>query len=220
MAIAKPTIGLLARTIHDRGALLLRPLGRLVTDLEITGSVPPGPAVLAANHFSFLDPVFVGIATDRFTRYLALDELYGRTRFFDWLTLNLGAIPMSRDRAPLGAMRQALRTLEDGGLVCLFPEGRRVREWAENPPKRGAAWLAMRAGVPLVPIAISGTEVIWPVDADRVRRGPVRIWVGKGLEPNDYLDRADPTTAMMDDWFGWMNDHLTWVGRPGTEEPA
>ncbi|MBT8213323.1 MAG: 1-acyl-sn-glycerol-3-phosphate acyltransferase [Acidimicrobiia bacterium] len=220
MATPKRDVGPLARATHDHGGIVVGRVGRLLTDLEITGSVPPGPAVLAANHFSFLDPLFVGVAVDRFTRYLALDELFGRSRFFDWLTLSLGTIPMSRERAPLGAMRESLRTLEQGGLVCLFPEGRRVREWGENAPKKGAAWLALRAGVPLIPIAISGTEIVWPVDASRPRRGPVRVWVGEGWDPDSYLDHVDPATAMMNEWFEWMNGHLGQVDRDGTPARA
>lgn len=216
MATPRGSVGPVVRTIFTRLPRLTKLIGRLVSDLEITGSAPPGPAVVAANHFSHLDPVLAGTALKRFTRYLAVDELYGRSRVFDGLTLGLGAIPLSRERAPLGALKLALETLDAGDLVCLFPEGRRVREWGEQPPRRGAAWLSLRSGAPLVPMAISGTEIIWPVDATRLRRGPVRIWIGEGLQPDRYLDRVDPIGAMMADWHAWMDERLTWASSAGS----
>ena len=89
--------------------------------------LPPGPVVIAANHYSHLDPVIVGVGVRRPVRYLAVDELFGRSRFFDGLTRWLGAIPMPRARVPLGAMRTALAELRVGGSVGVFPEG--VRVW-------------------------------------------------------------------------------------------
>ncbi len=85
--------------------------------------VPLGPLVVAANHFSHLDPVVVTVATGRPIRYLAVDELYGRSAFFDGLTLWLGAIPMPRSRAPIGALRCALAELAAGGAVVLKTGG-------------------------------------------------------------------------------------------------
>ena len=209
--LSRPPITVNPR-VHE---LTRRPAGwffRLVSDLRITGRehIPAhSRAVLAANHLSHLDPPIVTLAAPHNVRYLALDELFGRTRVFDWITLYYEAIPLSRTRAPLGAMREALATLEDDRLLGVFPEGKRVAAWGEvYPPKRGAAWLAMRTGSPLIPVAIQGTQGTLSVDVPGLRRVAIRAWVEPPLLPDDYLDRVDPIGAMMDDWHRAMDRRL------------
>lgn len=162
--------------------------------------VPPGPLVVAANHFSHLDPVMVAMGVGRPIRYLAVDELYGRSPSFDRLTLWLGAIPLSRSRAPLGALRLALAELGAGGTVGLFPEGMRVWVWGEAPPKRGAAWLARRAGVPLLPVAVAGSEEAMGRGATWAGRQPIHVEVGEPLYPVDFTHLSDPVGAMTAEW--------------------
>ena len=186
-------------------------VARAVFDLEVTGRehMPTsGGVVLAANHLSLIDPPFVGLTIKRNVRYLALEELFGRSRFFDELTLFFGAIPISRDRPTHGPIRTALAELASGGAVGVFPEGGRVERWGAGVPKKGAAWLAMRSGVPLVPVALTGTEGTLSLTDMRIRRTAVRVWVSEPLYPDDYLDRVDPLDAMMADWVAALDHHL------------
>jgi 1-acyl-sn-glycerol-3-phosphate acyltransferase len=162
--------------------------------------VPEGPLVVAANHFSHLDPVIVSVAVGRPIRYLAVDELYGRSAFFDNLTFWLGAIPMPRTRVPVAALRLALAELDAGGTVGLYPEGMRVWTWGEAVPKRGAAWLAGRAGVPLLPVAVAGSEEALGRGTRRVSRRPIHVAVCDPIEPADWESAADPLGAMMEEW--------------------
>jgi len=162
--------------------------------------VPPGPLVVAANHFSHLDPVVVSVAVGRPIRYLAVDELFGRSAFFDGLTLWLGAIPLPRSRLPIGALRLALAELDSGGTVGLYPEGMRVWVWGEVAPKRGAAWLARRAGVPLLPVAVAGSEEAMGRGLPRVARRPIRAVVCEPILPGDFADRPDPLGEMTAEW--------------------
>jgi hypothetical protein len=84
-----------------------------------------------------------------------------------------------------------------------------VAAWGEvYPPKRGAAWLAMRTGSPLIPVAIQGTQGTLSVDVPGLRRVAIRAWVEPPLLPDDYLDRVDPIGAMMDDWHRAMDRRL------------
>ena len=162
--------------------------------------VPPGPFVVAANHFSHLDPVVVALAVRRPVRYLAVDELFGRSRFFDRLTLWMGAVPLARARVPLGALRVAAAELASGGAVGLFPEGVRVWRWGEVEPKRGAAWLARRAGVPLVPVAVVGTGEALGRGAARAERRPIHVEVCPAILPGDFEQHRDPVGAMTAAW--------------------
>ncbi len=185
------------------GRSMARPSFRVFFPSAAVGThlVPDGPLVVAANHYSHLDPVLVGIAVKRPIRYLAVDELYGNSAFFDNLTMWLGAIPMTRTRVPLGAMRTALAHLESGGGVGLFPEGVRVWTWGEvDPPKRGAAWLSRRSGAPLLPVAIAGSDQVLGRGTTRVARRPMRTVVCEPIRPGDFDDEADPVGAMMMEW--------------------
>ena len=186
-------------------------VARLVFDLEISGRelVPKsGPVVMAANHLSLIDPPFLGLCVRRNVRYLALDDLYGRSRFFVGLSLFFGARPISRERPTHGPMRAALEDLESGGVVGVFPEGGRVPAWGDNEPRQGAAWLSMRTGAPLVPVAINGTQGTLSFSEPRVRRTAVRVWANEPLYPEDYADRIDPLGAMMEDWRKALDRHL------------
>jgi 1-acyl-sn-glycerol-3-phosphate acyltransferase len=156
--------------------------------------------VVAANHFSNVDPVVVSMTVQRPIRYLAVDELYGRSAFFDRLTLWLGAIPMSRTRAPLGALRTALAELRAGGTVGVFPEGVRVWNWGEVEPKRGGAWLSRRTGVPLVPVALWGTDLVMGRGGTRIARAPVTGVRCAPIFPGDHDDASDPLRSMTEEW--------------------
>lgn len=186
-------------------------LGRTVLDLELSGAshLPrQGPVVVAANHFSHLDVPLVATHLDRPIRFLAVDELYGKSRFMDATLGFFRAIPLDRDGYPVAAMRTAIDHLASGRMIGVFPEGRRVEMWGVNPPKRGAAWLAWMAGAPLVPVAIHGTQATLAPAARGLSRTAVKMWVEPPLWWSDYVDHVDPLGSMMSDWYTAVNDHL------------
>jgi 1-acyl-sn-glycerol-3-phosphate acyltransferase len=195
-------------------ARLASPFFRLLWGSEILGSVPPERPFLAAiNHFSHLDSVLVGRALGPI-RYLAVDELYGTSKAFDGLITWLGAIPMSRTKVPLQALRTALEYLDAGGVIGMYPEGRRVWTWGEARPKRGAAWLAHRAGVPLLPIAIWGTQESMGRGSYRIKRWPVKLFIAEPIIPADFVGATDPVGAMTDAWRQAIDDGLRQLGAP------
>ncbi len=188
--------------------------GNVLWDLEVTGRehVPEGAVVFAGNHQSHVDPPLLSIAVRLNVRYLAVDELFGRLAWFDNLIGFWGAIPTPRGRPPIRAVRTAIRHLEAGGPIGAFPEGRRTEYWLEDEPKRGAAWLAIHTGAPLVPVAIAGAERTLGRNQPRFVRTPVRVWIEPPLDPHNYLDREDPVAAMMSDWKAAMDRRLAdWV---------
>lgn len=172
-------------------------------DLEVTGREHPpstGPLIVAANHLSLIDPPMVSVAVLRPVRYLALDELFEQSRIFAAMASFFGSIRLPRGRPPILAMRRALEHLEGGGCLGVFPEGRRVQAWGEDPPERGAAWLALRSGAPIVPVAIAGSERTLSLSYPGVRRTAVRVWLEAPLRPEAFVDRVDPLASMMEAW--------------------
>ncbi len=188
----------------------IRSLGRIVfsMDIEFEAGLPEPPFVVAANHYSHFDSPVVGSAIDEPVRFLALEDLFGVNRFLDWLVTGYEAIPTPRNRVPVAAVRTALEALENGEIVGLFPEATRVSHWGTLPPKRGAAWLALRAGVPLVPVAAVGTGKTFGLE-NKLKRSPIKVVVGKPLQPE-----GDSWTLTRQ-WSDWIDSAL--ARHPNTE---
>ncbi|MBE3519988.1 MAG: 1-acyl-sn-glycerol-3-phosphate acyltransferase [Firmicutes bacterium] len=125
--------------------------------LEVSGldKVPArGPAILCSNHISWWDPVILGCLVKRPIRFMAKKELF-RYPIFGTLLRWLGAFPVDRGKADVGAIREGLRVLEAGEVVGIFPEGTRQRDRSRlGAPHPGAALLALKTDAPIVPVAI------------------------------------------------------------------
>jgi glycerol-3-phosphate dehydrogenase (NAD(P)+) len=142
----------------------LRRIGRLNIPRE-------GAAILAANHRSFLDPFVISMLTRRPIYYVAKKELFEK-RGRATLMNSLGAFPIDRGNSDQEAVDTARMLLERGELVLIFPEGTRVRPGPLGAPKRGIGRLALETGVPVVPIAVHGTEALrkgWRVYPHKVQ---------------------------------------------------
>jgi len=136
------------------------PMLRSMFGLEVTGleHVPAeGPFILAANHHNYLDAVVLGVTMPRHIHFLVMPRVYHASPLHPPLHRCLGSIPVNLERPDAGAIKRALRVLEDGGVVGIFPEGPFSREGRLVPGQPGAAMIALRSGVPVVPAAISGT---------------------------------------------------------------
>ena len=194
------------------GSPTARQVARTLFDFELTGAehIPgEGGLVVAANHLSHIDPMVVTISIGREVRYIALDELFGMGATFDAVTLFFGAIPTNRDGYPLGALKEAIRHIEGGGVVGLFPEGRRVAYWGETAPKRGAAWLAWMTGAPMLPVTVHGTHrTLSPASGEELRRPSLRVWVDEPLRWYDYAGFVDPLGEMTERWRSTVADRL------------
>ncbi len=180
----------------------IRGVSWLVWRLSIANSdgFPKPPFVIAANHFSFLDPPMIGAAFNGRVRFLALADLFGPYRLLDLALNTFEVIPVRRGSRSLGAVREALNHLRHGGVIAVFPEGTRARRFGDLPFARGAAWLAVQANVPLVPVAISGTEVVLGID-NRLRRGRISIEVGPAMHPQGSgRPEVDRLTGQWVDW--------------------
>jgi 1-acyl-sn-glycerol-3-phosphate acyltransferase len=141
-----------------------------------------GGLVLASNHQSFLDPVLVGMALNEPICYLARSDLFAVPGLGLLLPM-LRVHPVARGRADSTALRTVLRLLRAGQKVLLFPEGTRSRDGSLGAFKRGAAALAIRAGVPVMPVCVEGSFVCWPRTQTLPRPGRVAVAYGDVLRP-------------------------------------
>ena len=154
-----------------------------------------GAAIIVANHKSFLDAFFIGLAAPRPVRFMAKAEIFrGPLRP---ILLRLGAFPIRRGEADHAAFETCLELLRDGELVVVFPEGTRVDDAdALARPHHGAARLALAGGVPIVPGAIAGTQRLWIGPIPKPRR--VRLTFLPAVPP-PRADGANATEALLDD---------------------
>ena len=161
-----------SRPLYALMRWLLTPLMRLYFGLRITGAerIPAqGAVIVAPNHKSFWDSFFIAVATKRHLRFMGKSELFeGR---MGTLLVRLGAFPVRRGESDAAALETARIVLRQGGVLALFPEGTRVRDPdALGSPRSGAGRLALDAGAPLVPAAITGTEKLFLGPLPKPRR--------------------------------------------------
>ena len=147
-----------------RGARLIgRGLFRFLLDVRVEhlDRVPSsGPVLIAGNHRGFLDAPLVAAFVPRQACFLAKSELFEGTSAK--LLMSLGQIPVDRGRPDREALRRAIRVLEDGGVLGMFPEGARG-DGALRTVQHGVAYIALRVpGVPIVPVACVGTDRAMP----------------------------------------------------------
>jgi 1-acyl-sn-glycerol-3-phosphate acyltransferase len=177
-----------------------------------------GPLLLAANHRSFLDPFVIGMMLRRPVYYMAKRELFEK-RLQGRLLNALGAFPVDRGTGDAGAMDAARAILERGDCVVVFPEGTRVRPGPLGAPKRGIGRLALEAGVPVVPIAVLGTEDVrrgW-----RIRPRRVYVRAGRPLRfPTDGTSSPARAAGVTERIWACVNLQWEWLGGvPAPRDP-
>ncbi|MDA8233617.1 MAG: lysophospholipid acyltransferase family protein [Clostridia bacterium] len=137
-----------------------------------------GGVIIASNHVSNLDPVIMGCTFDRRVSYLAKEELF-KNPIFGWYISKLEAFPIKRGAGDRGAIRESLKILESGRCFGIFPEGTRSRTGELQEGKAGAAMLALKAKVPVLPVGIKGSG----------QGKNIIVRVGKPMYFDEYYDR-------------------------------
>jgi 1-acyl-sn-glycerol-3-phosphate acyltransferase len=145
--------------------------------------VPAGGAVLAGNHVSYMDPVLLWCASPRRCRFMSKSELWVKGPVA-WLLPRLWSFPVDRGAPDRTAISTATRFLTSGELVGVFPEGTRAgADGARGEAQGGTAFIALRAGAPVVPVAFVGTDKVWPRGQSFPRLAPVTIAYGEPIDP-------------------------------------
>ncbi len=184
----------------------LGPLLKVVFRPQTEGAenVPDGPAILASNHLSYADWLFVPLTLPRRVTFVAKAEYFTTPGIKGWLQKQFftgsGQVPIDRSGADAaaGALMSAKRVLADGGLFGIYPEGTRSHDGRLYRGKTGVARLALESGVPVIPTAVVGTDVVAPpgktfgtITRPVVRFGkPLDFSRYEGMENDRYILRS------------------------------
>ena len=159
------TVPMGMRCSESFGAWSLRRLAKRIDVVGLEHVPPRGAAILAGNHISWIDPVLLACwltpATKRPIHWMGKAEAMRWPLVGAFLRAN-GVFGVRRGAADLEAFRLAESILAEGHLLGIYPEGTRSLDGRLGAFRDGAALLALRSGVPVLPIAVSGTNRLWP----------------------------------------------------------
>ena len=166
---------------------LIRVIGRLYLRTRMVGAErlkTEGAFIIAPVHRSNLDGPLVNSRCPRTVRSLAKIEMF-KGRIGTWISAMIGSFPVHRGAGDRRSMKAAIGLLRRGEPLLVFPEGTRQSGGQVGEIFGGAAFLAARTGVPILPVGIAGTEEAMPPKAKFLRRVPVSIVIGEPLLPPD-----------------------------------
>ena len=144
------------------GRFLMRMVLLLLTRWRVRGRgniSSQEPLLIVANHLNLADPPLLGVSLGRKVVFMAKEELF-RSRYSGYFVRSFGAFPVNRGQMDRGALRQARHFLAQGVSLVMFPEGKRSLNAQLQPAFSGSALIALRSGVPILPVGITGTEEI------------------------------------------------------------
>ncbi|WP_262282011.1 1-acyl-sn-glycerol-3-phosphate acyltransferase [Micromonospora sp. MA102] len=190
--------------LYTIGKLTVAPALRLAFRPHVEGleHIPAtGGAIFAGNHLSVADELLLGTVVPRHLAFWAKSEYFTGTGvkgvFSKFVLTGLGAIPVERagGRAALSAFDAAIPVLQAGDLVAVYPEGTRSPDGRLYRGRTGAARLAVAAGVPIIPVGVTGTDKAQPIGTRVPRPGRAEITIRFG-KPLDFTGRSDDRTSL------------------------
>jgi 1-acyl-sn-glycerol-3-phosphate acyltransferase len=177
--------------------VLAGPFLRTLWRPEIIGSehIPAsGGAILASNHLSIVDSIFLPFMVDRPVTFAAKSEYFTGTRPIDRVTgaylraTKQLSVDRAEARAGLDMLEAALGLLRQGELFGIYPEGTRSPDGRLYRGRPGIGWLALNSGLPVIPVAMSGTDHVLPPGRKIPRVAKIRITVGAPLTFEEIRD--------------------------------
>lgn len=187
--------------------VLLGPLLSLLGRPKVEGleHVPSsGPVILASNHLAVMDSFYLPLVVRRRITFLAKSEYFTGTGvkgwFQRWFFTAVGQVPIDRTDADSAraALTTAKQVLDQGKVLGMYPEGTRSPDGRLYKGKTGLARLALQTGVPVIPVAMIGTNVVNPPGSNMLRFGRITVRFGEpmdfsrfdGLAGNRFIERA------------------------------
>ncbi|PYN74695.1 MAG: hypothetical protein DMD96_29775 [Candidatus Rokuibacteriota bacterium] len=175
-----------------------RRLCRAYFGLELAGTdnIPAdGPLIITPNHQTYADPALVTIPVRRRVYYMAWSRLF-EIPMFSWMIRRLRAFPVRVESTDPSSMREAVRLLQAGHVVMIFPEGERTLTGSVERFKLGAFRLAASLRVPVLPVTIAGGHESWPPGRMLPRPGRITITYHPPLEPDPTLESRTAASAL------------------------
>lgn len=175
-------------------------LTRLVTRTTVVGrhNIPKsGPFLLAPIHRSNIDTPLAAAVTRRRLRFMGKDSLW-KVPAIGWIMTALGAFPVTRGAADREALRRCVAVLDDGEPLVMFPEGTRQSGPRVQPLFDGAAYVAVKARVPIVPVGIGGSEMVMPKGKKMIRPHKCVVVVGEPISVSLDAEGRVPRSAVRD----------------------
>jgi 1-acyl-sn-glycerol-3-phosphate acyltransferase len=175
--------------------IAIGPLLRLIFRPTVEGAenVPThGPAIIASNHLSYADWLFMPLTLPRRVTFVAKAEYFEGRGLKGWAQRTFfsgsGQVPIDRSggRASEGAIRTGLKVLESGGLFGIYPEGTRSHDGRLYRGRTGMARIALDAKVPVIPVAVIGTDVVAPPGKVFGRYTRPHVRFGRSLDFSRY----------------------------------
>lgn len=183
----------------------VRPLLKIFFRIDLTGTehVPPtGAAILASNHLSVSDSVFLPASLERPVVFLAKDEYFNGTglkgRFTAWFFRSINQLPMDRSGGAKSAqsLASAAEALAEGKLLGIYPEGTRSPDGRLYRAKLGVAKLALESGAQVIPVAMIDTHKVQPIGRRIPRPGRIGIRIGQPLDFSDRRGQAQDSQVL------------------------
>lgn len=175
--------------------LVLNALGGLFVQGE--ENVPKsGPVLLVANHVSYLDPVSIGDASPRRVVFMAKAELF-KHPLLGFLLRGVDSFGVKRGEADRAAFKNTLSLLEEGRVVCIFPEGSRQVDGEIGKAEPGAAVFAIRTGCPVVPVYVHGSNKMLDLKG-KLHRAPITVSFGEPFTLPRGAEKEQAGQQLMD----------------------
>lgn len=184
-----------------------------------------GGALVIANHRSPVDPLFIHVAANhkragrrvRVIEFMTAREYCEVPGVVGWVMRAVRSVPVNRDGRDMSAVTEALRRLQEGSLVGVFPEGRINLEEGLLPGNTGVAWLAIKAQVPIYPVFIHDAPRAESMVGAFLTFGKVRVSFGDAIHLDEYAHQR-PTTELLEEVTSMLMSRLAEMG--GAEVPA
>ncbi|MEX0586362.1 MAG: lysophospholipid acyltransferase family protein [Pirellulales bacterium] len=200
--------------------LLSKLMSRVLWRARYKGTlpIPPGQgAVIVCNHTSGVDPWFIQLACDRPVHWMVATEYYHHPAM-NWFFRLAMSIPVNRGGVDTSATKLAIRLAETGHLVGLFPEGRiNLTDELLLPGRPGAALIALRARVPVVPCYISGAPHSESVPHTLVTPAKATLVIGSPIDLTPYQTKDRENGVLKDLTLRFLREIAALAGRPDYE---
>lgn len=172
---------------------IIRAIVAVIFKIEKAGySLPEdGACVACINHISMFDPIVVSCVANRPIRFIGKEELF-RIPVVGWYLKSINVIPIKRGSADIGAVKASLKALKNGEVLGVFPTGTREKKNPNAKVKPGAALIALKANVPIIPIHIdSGYKLFSKVRVTIGEKLDLSEYEGRKLSPDELAEAAE-----------------------------